>query len=78
MSKHEYIITPLENQTIRRAMDAVYTAIDDCLWKAILAVEDPETNAKLRKLFADNRCEGGLKLLYAIRDAATESEDRLA
>lgn len=78
MPKHEYIISPLENQTIRLALDSVYTAIDDCLWKAISAVEDPETNAKLRKKFGELRCENGLNLLYAIRDAVTESEDRMA
>lgn len=78
MSKHEHIILPIENRTIRRALDSVYAAIDDCLWKAVCAVEDPETNAKLRRLFAENRSEAGLKLLYAIREAVTESEDRLA
>ena len=76
--KHEFTITPIENQTIRRALDSVYTAIDDCLWKAICAVGDPETNAKLCKIFGELRCENGLNLLYAIRDAVTESEDRMA
>lgn len=76
--KHEHVISPIENRTIRLALDSVYAAIDDCLWKAVAAVEDPDTNAKLRKLFGELRCEGGLELLYAIRDAVVESEDRMA
>lgn len=73
--KPEFVLTNSEKKKIFSAMDEVYNAIDAKLWPALVQIADEETSEKLKKIFADGRCEKGLCMLYDIRNAAHQGED---
>lgn len=73
--KPEFVLTNSEKKKIFSAMDEVYEAIDAKLWPAIVQIADEETSEKLKKIFADGRCEKGLQMLYDIRFATHQGED---
>jgi len=72
--KPEFVLTNSEKKKIFSAMDEVYEAIDAKLWPAIVQIEDEETSEKLKKIFADGRCEKGLQMLYDVRFATHQGE----
>ena len=72
--KPEFVLTNSEKKKIFSAMDEVYESIDAKLWPAIVQIADEETSEKLKKIFADGRCEKGLQMLYDIRFATHQGE----
>ena len=72
--KPEFVLTNSEKKKIFSLLDEIYEVLDAKLWPAIVQIADEETSEKLKKIFADGRCEKGLQMLYDIRFATHQGE----
>jgi len=72
--KPEFVLTNSEKKKIFSLLDEIYEVLDAKLWPALAQIGDEETSDKLKKIFADGRCEKGLQMIYDIRFATHQGE----